>query len=303
VIPEILCVGESLTDVLPSGQERCGGAPANAAFHAAVLQPGNVALVSRIGDDARGGEIRAKLQSAGVVPDWLQVDLTKPTGTVQVSLRDGVPTYQIDIPAAWDFIESSEMISRAADNASVVVLGTLAQRCPVSRGTIRSLVERSRASGAVAIADLNLRAPFIDEEVVVWTLRRCDVLKLSREELAVVSGMLGARGDDEALFAGLVCEFALPRAVLTCGAEGAWFFDNGCRWHQPAIAAAVVDTVGAGDAFTAVLAAALAANIPLAQAAPAAAELASHVVSQPGAMPALPECLREKIRKMLDAPA
>jgi len=290
-------------DVLPSGEEGCGGAAANVAFHAAALEPGSAALVSRIGDDARGSEIRGLLQSAGVGAEWLQVDASQPTGSVQVSLRDGVPSYLIDMPAAWDFIELSDTNCSAAEKASVVVFGTLAQRYPVSCGTIRSLVERARTSGAVVVADLNLRAPFIDEEVIVWTLRHCDLLKLNREELALVSGMLGAAGDTATLFDGLVREFGLSRAVLTCGAEGAWFFDAGRKWHQPAVAAPVVDTVGAGDAFTAVLAAALAEDVPLAQAAPAAAEVASYVVSQPGAMPVWPEGLRERVRSILDTTA
>jgi fructokinase len=234
------------------------------------------------------------------VTRFLQFDHSNFTGSVEVLPG---PSYDIAAPAAWDFIQPSEENCGAAEKASVVVFGTLAQRYPVSRGTIRLLVERARASGAVAIADLNLRAPFIDEEVIVWTLRHCDLLKLNREELALVSGMLGAAGDTATLFDGLVREFGLSRAVLTCGAEGAWFFDAGRKWHQPAVAAPVVDTVGAGDAFTAVLAAALAEDVPLAQAAPAAAEVASYVVSQPGAMPVWPEGLRERVRSVLDTTA
>jgi len=238
-----------------------------------------------------------------VSSEWLQVDASQPTGSVQVNLRDGVPSYLIGMPAAWDFIEPSEENCSAAERASVVVFGTLAQRYPVSRGSIRLLVERARTSGAVAIADLNLRAPFFDEEMIVWTLRNCDLLKLNREELSVVSRMLGANGDTMTLLEGLVREFGLSRAVLTCGPEGAWFIDAGRKWHQPAVAAPVVDTVGAGDAFTAVLAVALAKNVPLAQAAPAAAEVASYVVSQPGAMPPWPEALRERVGNMLAASA
>jgi len=299
----ILCLGESLVDVLPSGEERCGGAPANSAFHAAILETGSVALLSRVGDDARGNKLRGQLRAAGLDSEWLQIDASRPTGMVRVSLNDGAPSYLIDMPVAWDFIELPKDFSNSANASSVVVFGTLAQRFPVSRGTIRSLVGCARTSGAVAIADLNLRAPFVDEEVIAWTLRHCDLLKLNEEELVFLSAMLGARGDNEVLFAGLVREFGLPRAVLTCGAQGAWFFDQGRRWHQPAVLASLVDSVGAGDAFTAVLAVALAKNVPLWQAAPAAAEVASYVVSQAGAMPEWPPGLLERIRKILDAPA
>lgn len=297
--PKILCLGECLVDVLPDGAERPGGAPANVAFHAASSSVADAVLFSRLGDDARGSGLRAQLNRAGVVDDLLQSDGAHPTGAVQVWLCKGGPCYDIVAPAAWDFIgESSEAVA-AARSSAVVVLGTLAQRHPVSRATIRSLVAQARASGALAVADLNLRQPFFDDEVVLWTLRHSDFLKLSREELSTVSRILGAGGDLLLLFEGLVREFGLRQAALTCGPDGAWFHDRGKLWHQPALPVKVADTVGAGDAFTAVLAAALANNVPLDRVAPLAAEVAAHVVSQPGAMPPWPQTLVEQAGRLL----
>ena len=97
-----------------------------------------------------------------------------------------------------------------------------------------------------------------------------------------MSGRLGADGEMSSLFERLVREFGLRRAVLTCGADGAWFFDQGRLWQQAAVPAEVVDSVGAGDAFAAVLAAAVANDVPLERVAPFAAEVAAYVVSQPG---------------------
>jgi fructokinase len=301
VRPTILCLGEYLADVLPSGWELPGGAPANVAFHAAASMAVEAELVSRIGDDARGGELRARLRGAGIKDGLVQVDGARPTGKVQVWLAAGGPGYEIGAPAAWDFLAESAENTAAARASSVVVFGTLAQRHPVARQTIRSLVGQARASGASAVADLNLRAPFFDDEVILWTLRHCDLLKLSREELLIVSDRLGAAGEMGSLFEGLGREFGLRRAVLTCGGEGAWFFDEGRVWQQAALPAEVVDTIGAGDAFTAVLASALANDVPLERVAPLAAEVAAYVVSQPGAMPVWPKALVERVGRVLNA--
>lgn len=298
---KILCLGECLVDVLPAGVETPGGAPANVAFHVASSGASEAAVVSRVGEDARGRFLRASLSGVGLVDQLLQVDHLHPTGSAEVSLGSAGPSFRINAPAAWDFVEATAGAVEAAQASSVVVFGTLAQRHPVARQTIRSLVGQARASGALAVADLNLRAPFIDDEVIFWTLRHCDLLKLSREELLIVSGRLGADGEMSSLFEGLVREFGLRRSVLTCGADGAWFFDQGRLWQQAALPAEVVDAVGAGDAFTAVLAAALANDVSLECVAPFAAAVAAYVVSQPGAMPAWPRPLVERVGRVLHA--
>jgi fructokinase len=218
-----------------------------------------------------------------------------------VHVRAGArgPVYDIAAPAAWDFIEETAPASGMTVPAAVVVYGTLSQRHPVSRSTIRAAVTTARAAGALAVADLNLREPFFDEEIVLWTLRNCDLLKLNVEELQLVSGLLGARGEAGVLLDGLVREFGLHRAVLTCGEEGSYIFDHGRTWQQPAVPTEPCDTVGAGDAITAVLSAALALGVPLHEAAPLGAEVASFVVSQTGAMPRWPDDLVDRARQVL----
>lgn len=298
----IVCLGECLVDILPSGSPQPGGAPANVAFHA-VAAGVSSGLVSRVGADARGRDLCGRLAEGGLAGDLLQVDALHATGAVHVRSDHAGPSYDILAPAAWDFIDATDGALEAVTRADVVVFGTLAQRHPVSRATIRKLVGRARSSGAFAVADLNLRAPFFDAETVLWTMRHADLLKLNREELSVVSPMLGATGETMALFEGLVREFGLRHAVLTCGRDGAWFFDDRLTWHQAASPADTVDTVGAGDAFTAVLAVARACGVGLKAAAPLAAEVAAHVVSQPGAMPEWPKALAGRVRGCLGTAA
>ena len=273
----ILCAGELLVDCV-QGREFPGGAPANVAYHAAALGM-SVGLVSRVGNDARGAMLREWLRASSMDDSFVQTDHNQPTGYVTVT--DG-PRYTIAEPAAWDFIEPPAL---EQCEVRVFVCGTLAQRHPVSRRTIRELAQRVRRRGGRVLVDLNLRAPFFDEEVVLWSLRHADMLKLNADELSVISNMLGAEGDVTGLFTGLLREFGLRQAVLTDGADGAWFYDNGQLWQQPAVPVDVIDTVGAGDAFCAVMAAALARGKVLQEAAPICAKVAAFVASQPGATP------------------
>ncbi len=280
----VVCAGELLFDQWPDGAALPGGAPANIAFH--VAQTGcAVALVSRVGNDDDGERLTAWLGRSGV-RDLIQTDCTHPTGRVDVQQTSEGTLYNIHSPAAWDFLEDDAASGQAACAADVVVFGTLAQRSPGSRQTIRQLVGAARESGAVSLADLNLRAPFFDSETVLWTLRHADVLKLNAEELRIVSEMLGARGSESALFAGLVREFDLARAVLTSGNLGAWIWEDGEMSHVAAYSTEVVDTVGAGDAFTAMLTCGLSRGLSLRESAPSAARLAAWVVSCRGATPA-----------------
>lgn len=290
-----LCLGEILVDCLGL-ETHPGGAPANAACHIAALGE-RVDLASRIGGDARGDQLTGWLQQRNVGADLLQTDKAHPTGTVLV--REG-PRYDIAEFAAWDFLDLTEANLLAAVNAGVMVFGTLAQRQPASRKTIRALVNAARSAGVPVICDLNLRPPFYDGETVLWSLRNCDLLKLNTEELRAVSRILHAEGESTELFAGLLREFSIPRGVLTCGEGGAWLLENAEIWHQPAVKPETfVDAVGAGDAFTAVVAVALQNGIPLRQAGSAAAALAAHVVSQAGATPAVPGELAARINAML----
>jgi len=273
-----------------------GGAPANVACHIAALAERS-ALISRVGGDAAGGELACWLKERMVDAELLQTDRSYPTGVVVVG--EG-PRYEIAESAAWDFLEVTEANRRAAASAGVVVFGTLAQRQPTSRRTIRTLLAAARAAGVPVLCDLNLRSPFYSEETVLWSLRNCDFLKLNEDELHVVSHMLHAQVTSTDLFEGLLREFAIPLGVLTCGERGAWLHESGETWHQPAAnPGRLADAVGAGDAFTAVISIALQRHISLRQAGPAAAELAAYIVSQPGATPVIPAGLAARITAML----
>src|SRR4051812_9475710 len=137
----IVGIGEVLWDVYPDGRKVAGGAPFNFAFHCRQLgHP--AAIVSRLGDDDLGRELREEVRRLGLSDEYIQTDPDHPTGTVRVTLDENkVPTYTITENVAWDWIEWNQPLADRALRLAAVCFGTLAQRSATSRNTIRRLTE------------------------------------------------------------------------------------------------------------------------------------------------------------------
>ena len=100
----IVGIGELLWDVYPDGRKVAGGAPFNFAFHCNQLGHEAV-VVSRVGDDDLGRELRDEVRRLGMSDEFIQTDREHPTGMVQVSVgADGQPDYVIAEDVAWDYI-------------------------------------------------------------------------------------------------------------------------------------------------------------------------------------------------------
>jgi|SRR5438105_10646215 len=249
---EILCVGEVLWDALPAGLF-LGGAPFNAACHlrAAGLP---VSMVSRVGNDQLGEEVLRRCPWYGVGTDLIQLDAERPTGLVRATIDEqGNAEYEIVAPAAWDAIESSDALVRRAAAARAIVFGSVAQRHDITRRTI----ERLWDSEALTAFDANLRPPYDDREVVRRSLQRADVVKVSEGELTRIADWFGFDGTLRERTAALADSFSCRTVCVTRGKDGATLWNEG-RWtEQPGYEVEVRDTVGAGDAFLAVLLAGL----------------------------------------------
>jgi fructokinase len=278
---EILCVGEVLWDALPAGLF-LGGAPFNVACHlrAAGLP---VTMVSRVGADLLGEEARRRLARYGVGTDLVQVDAALPTGFVRVTLDDaGNPEYEIVEPAAWDAIAPSAALLRRAAEARAIVFGSLAQRNPVTRGTIDRLLE----TGALKVFDVNLRPPYDDRDVVRRSLQRADVVKMNDDEMRRLTAWFGLRGGLREMASALADAFTCRTVCITRGRDGAVLWRDG-RWSEhPGYEVEVRDTVGAGDAFLAVLLAGLLAGAEDRALLRHANLIGAYVVTQFGAVPA-----------------
>ena len=288
----ILGIGELLWDQLPTGA-RLGGAPANFTLMAARL--GNhAAVLSRIGRDRLGREAMAVLDPLPVDTGHIGVDAEHETGRVTVAFHNGEPEYTIHAPAAWDFLEATSDWLQMAERADAICFGSLAQRSAQSRQAIQTMVASSRAE-CLRVFDVNLRPPCYSAEIVEESLELATVLKLNETEVPAVLRLLGMAavedGGIEGLRAGaerLLEEFpGLNLVAITRGAEGSLMVGRK-QWNaHPGVKGNVVDTIGAGDAFTAAMTHALLRGAPLEVVNRAGNHWGGWVASRAGAMPDL----------------
>ena len=291
--PLVLGVGELLWDLLPSGKQ-LGGATANFAYHAYALGA-EAFTVSRVGRDALGREILERLGSLGLRTDGISTDASAPTGTVDVALDpQGKPTFTIHENVAWDSLEASPEILAEAAQASAICFGTLAQRNPLTRAAIRAVLKAAPV-GTLRIFDINLRQRFWSPELILESLAVANVLKLNDEELTVVAGLFGLSGNESDQLRQLAAQFQLKVVALTKGANGSVLLLDGELVSRPGSKLNVVDTVGAGDSYTAAMTIGLLGRQCPARILECAHRLADYVCTQPGAMPPLPPLLIESL--------
>lgn len=287
----LLAIGEILWDLLPAGQQ-LGGAPANFIQHARSLGA-DAGLVSRLGDDELGREALESLRARGVTTDVIQIDREAPTGTVGVELgADGQPRFTIHENVAWDRLDIEDAALAAVRAADAVCFGSLAQRTAGGAAAVRRLLAAARPD-ALRICDINLRPPFDGPEVIRASLGLANVLKLNDQELSVLAELLGLPGGTDEQLAALVQRYSLRLVALTRGAHGSLLVSETGRSDQPGTVVAVVDTVGAGDAFAAAMTLGLLHGWPLDEINRRAAEVAAFVCTRPGGAPELPPALRE----------
>ena len=286
--------GEALWDVLPEGK-KIGGAPANFAYH--VSQFGfDSRVVSAVGNDDLGDEI-LKVFKEKQLKHQLQT-VNYPTGTVQVTLDDnGIPCYDIKEGVAWDNIPFTDDLKRLALSTRAVCFGSLAQRNEVSRTSInRFLDTMPDGEGQLKIFDINLRQGFFTKDIIRDSCQRCNVLKINDEELVAISRLFGYPGidlQDKCWI--LLAKYNLKMLILTCGTNGSYVFTPGVVSFQETPKVPVADTVGAGDSFTATFTAALLKGKSVPEAHKLAVEVSAYVCTQSGAMPELPQVLKDKL--------
>lgn len=275
----IVGIGEILWDMLPSGKA-LGGAPANFAYHATRLGEEGWA-VSAIADDSLGREILALVEEKKL--KHILARVPQPTGTVDVTLSGaGVPTYNIKEDVAWDNIPFTEEMAALARRADAVCFGSLVQRL-ASRASVLQFLWA--AENALKIFDINLRQHYYSKEVIEASLEIADILKINDEEIRIVADMFGLGADDTAACRALIRQFGLRLVILTRGAQGSEVITLEERLPEPVCKAEVVDTVGAGDSFTAAFVVAYLRGDSLADAQRLASQTAAYVCAHKGAMP------------------
>ena len=284
----VVGIGEMLWDMLPQGKQ-LGGAPANFAYHVTQLGCHGIA-VSALGNDALGADIEARLTEKEQPHLCQKNDYA--TGTVEVTLDEaGIPCYDIKENVAWDHIAFTPELQQLAQHSCAVCFGSLAQRAPTSRNTIRAFVEHMpKDEGHYKVFDINLRQHFYDKQLLQESMWLANVLKINDEELATVCQLFDyEEREAEAQCRRLMREYGLRMVILTCGTAGSSVYTEEVTSVLPTPQVAVADTVGAGDAFTAAFIAALLKGKTMKEAHQLAVAVSAYVCTQSGAMPEISE--------------
>jgi len=252
-------VGEVLFDVFPDGTRRLGGAPFNVAWHlqALGLRP---LLVTRVGTDPPGDRIVREMEGWGLDATAVQRDAEYPTGRVEVRLEDGEPRFEIARDRAYDHLaDDIDLPTALGETAALVYHGTLINRSEPSRLAVQALRGRSEAP---VFLDVNLRAPWWSEGAVKQSLFGARWVKLNLEELRLLTESEEKGSFDPMAAAQAFREtFALEAVIVTRGANGAMLvLQDRVLDRQPPVVVRPRDTVGAGDAFSAVFIAGLIAG-------------------------------------------
>lgn len=280
-------IGEVLWDVLQDSEE-LGGAPINFAYHASAMGATGYAI-SAIGDDARGHKAIKELQAREMSTKYIHTIPEATTGYVLAEIDvDGVASYSFPDDVAWDNLILDTATTELSSNLHAICFGSLAQRTKCSREAIAYFL-KSTGNQTLKIFDLNIRQNFYSKEVITDSLNFADVLKLNDDEILLIAEMEDLAGDNTTVLQQLVQKYKLKLAVLTRGGQGSLLVSPTEISEHPGYQADIVDTIGAGDSFTAATVLGLLQNEPLTTINEKANAVAAYVCSQKGAMPILPK--------------
>lgn len=243
---KIICYGEVLWDILPSGKTP-GGAPMNVAFHLQQLGSSS-RVISRVGNDTLGNELIQFLNKKGIDTKMIQLDTSLPTGTVNVKLdKDGTPAYKIVEDVAWDNIQISQEWFNKVKETDAVIFGSLACRTAQSQLSLFKLLEVV----TLRIFDINLRPPFYSKTLLEKLLHQADIVKMNEEELEIVVKWIGDFDDEIKKIKAVKEKYHIDIILVTKGKAGVICMDNDTVFRHPIFPIVVADTVGSGDAFLA----------------------------------------------------
>jgi fructokinase len=281
----LLCFGEIVWDEI-RGQRFIGGGPFNVAAHARILGVDEVYLLSAVGREALGETTRQVIRQSGVNDEFVKT-VDADTCVVKATIDDrGNATFFIPDPTSFDQIEvtDDELQRIRGMKFDCFYFGTIAQRRPRTRSSLQRLIEHGGFKHV--LCDVNLRMNYFDRDVLEWSFRHSDTVKLNEEEAVVVRQLCDIDGQQRQPFCDrLRSEFGIRWVCLTGGDKGAWI-----SWPQgfsfcPASEVDVADTIGAGDAFAAAMVSKLYADGSPADACTFACRVGGMVASRRGAVP------------------
>jgi len=291
---KVLSFGEILWDII-EGKAHLGGAPLNFAAHSAQCG-GESYMISRLGSDDLGKVALEKLEEVRVDHTLVQTDDLYPTGTVDVFLEDGQPSYTIHPHVAYDFIDFQQLPDAFhSTEYDIFYFGTLAQRERKSRDTLYKIQEEK--SFQSRFYDVNFRKDCYSKETVLKSLNNSDVLKLNDEEVEVISEyMYGRILSIDDFVKACYDSYGHKVIIVTAGGEGCYVYTDQEMHKVEGRTVTVADAVGAGDSFSAAFMYKYFHSGDPIQSAFVGNQIGGFVASQHGAIPPYPDEIRELLR-------
>lgn len=278
--PVIIGIGELLWDMLPTGK-RAGGAPINFVYNATQLGAEGYAI-SAVGKDALGEEILKELQKSGI--KGIIDRNAYPTGVVEVSLKNGIPSYTIVEGTAWDHINILPEAIEIMKKADAVCFGTLALRHEHSKQTIKKLLHYAPQT-AFKLFDINLRGTYYSADLIDELLRLSNIFKINDDEIKIVCKLFNLGTDDETTCRILVEKYNLKYLIFTAGDKFSIVYSQNEKSYLKTPVINVCDTVGAGDSFSAAFVWSLLQGESLTHAHQNAVKTSAFICTRAGAWP------------------
>ena len=246
---KVICFGEILWDVFPT-HKTIGGAPLNVALRLQSFQ-NDVSLISCLGDDTSGDELRLELQKYSISSYYIQKDKEYKTSTVAISLdKNGSASYLINHPCAWDNIQLNSKLKSLVKSSEAFVFGSLVARSNTSRNTLIKLLAISKFS----VFDVNLRPPHYDLSSIQVLMNAANFIKFNDDEIIEISKSLGIQGESiEHTILYVATHTNTSTICVTLGEKGAILYYEKRFFYCNGYQVKVADTVGSGDSFLATL--------------------------------------------------
>lgn len=242
---ELFIFGEVLFDCFPTGEKVLGGAPFNVAWnlHSFGDEP---KFISCIGKDDYGDKILTAMQKCGMNRESIQIDEKRPTGLVEVTIQNNEPRYNIVKNSAYDFINTKLLPDPAV--GGILYHGTLCLRNQISRSAYNKM---RQARNLKIFIDVNLRSPWWQKDQVLTLLSHANWVKMNEHELDMLTD---TAEDIKTKMSKLQKTYKLEQVIITRGAKGTIILTDDDEFHSKTVEKVkeLVDTVGAGDAFSSV---------------------------------------------------
>lgn len=232
--------------------EACpGGAPCNVL--ALLNKMGKkTAFIGKVGKDQFGALLRDTITEAGIDASNLMVDENVNTTLAFVhTFPDGDREFSFyRNPGADMMLTADEVNPEVVKDTKVFHFGTLSMTHEGVREATKKAVETAKANGCLVSFDPNLRPPLwssldLAKEQMEYGFGKCDILKISDNEIQFVSG----KEDYEEGIAYLQETYNIPLILLTMGKDGSRAYYKGMRVERPGFSVKAIETTGAGDTF------------------------------------------------------